>query len=62
MQDVLDTDSWHDIITLDKLMAEDLRNIGLSYTEDGFNVTSVTPFAHDRVQHCATGGLSVRTP
>ena len=34
---LLDTESWHEIITLDKNMAADARNIGLSYTEDGFN-------------------------
>ena len=33
----MDTDSWHEIITLDTLMALDPRNIALSYTEDGFN-------------------------
>ena len=37
MQDLLDTESWHELITLDKNMAADARNIGLSYTEDGFN-------------------------
>ena len=38
-QDVMDTDSWHDIITLDPLMALDTRNLALSYTEDGFIAT-----------------------
>ena len=54
MQDLLDTESWHELITLDKNMAADARNIGLSYTEDGFNakwVGSRTRAGH--VPHCA---------
>ena len=38
-QDVMDTESWHDIITLDPMMALDTRNLALSYTEDGFVAT-----------------------
>ena len=34
-----DTESWHELITMDREMAKDPRNIALSYTEDGFNVT-----------------------
>ena len=39
-----DTDSWHEIITLDPQMAMDLRNLAISYTEDGFVATYVVPF------------------
>ena len=38
-QDMEDTESWHELITMDREMAKDPRNLVLSYTEDGFNVT-----------------------